>query len=177
MPRALTTMKCFAKRDFVTRTARVLSCTKFKKPLICNGNGLLGKLIKDVGCKKAAIAICWCTSSTRAETFIILGPVPQSPTLAKSRNKPKLACQFICECEMDSLPKRLHCEVENQTNGPGSSLVFRIVNRDEECNYSGIILFRAFEEPGPGSHQWILVVFHIYQYVHNMLYSLTDIVT
>ena len=49
----------------------------------------------------------------------------------------KFPWQFVSERETDSLPKRLHCKVENQTNGPGfSSFKLRLLDRESRWRIS-----------------------------------------
>ena len=60
---------------------------------------------------------------------VVQVPIPRSPiSLIETKSKPSAPSLFT-ECETDSLPKRLHCKVENQTNDSG---FFFIINRGED---------------------------------------------
>ena len=69
-------------------------------------------------------AIKWQESFDLIRGFQQLGPgwsgpgcsKPDSPNPGLSRNLPQ--CQFVRGYETDSLPKRLHCELKNQTSDP-----------------------------------------------------------
>ena len=93
--------------------------------------GSLFKIKREKACMVTQPLPClksWTRNRTGRSWTSILISNPRECTRLVSRAqlvwswiKSKLSCQLVSEYETDSLPKRLHRKVENETNGPGFS--------------------------------------------------------